>query len=429
MTPSARWIFLAILVVIGSRQILATFRGVAEEMQPAMLPSTQGELQPHLTLVSETRPLPSAPQPVLLWDNTRQLPQAAEIPALKDVHFHVIKKWDQPADGYTFLHGVGLGWHHGQLYASFGHNQGAENTVGEEAQYRVSADQGRSWGELRTIDAGLEPNLAVSHGVFHSHDGTLWAFHGSYYNMMEDIHTRAYTLDEETGEWNQHGIVIEHGFWPMNQPIRMDDGNWIMPGISAGPYSSNHVFNAAIAISHGNDFTAWDYVAIPPAKEFSSMWGESAIWVDGPHVYNIARYGDAATALLATSQDFGRTWTPSQISNLPMATSKPAAGVLSTGQRYLICTTAKNNGGKRAPLTIAVSRPGENRFCQVYTIRNSQLPGQPGESADQLSLAYPCAIEHDGQLFVGYSNNGGRRANLNSAEMAIIPIASLEIQE
>ena len=41
-------------------------------------------------------------------------------------------------------------------------------------------------------------------------------------------------------------------------------------------------------------------------------------------------------------------------SNLSMATSKPAAGMLSTGQRYLVCTTAKNDGGKRTPLTIAV---------------------------------------------------------------------------
>jgi hypothetical protein len=105
-----------------------------------------------------------------------------------------------------------------------------------------------------------------------------------------------------------------------------------------------------------------------------------------------------------------------------MATSKPAAGTLSTGQRYLICTTAKNNGGKRTPLTIAVSRPGENSFSKVFVIRRSRHDDQPGESADSLSLSYPCAIEHDGQLYVGYSNNGGRRGNLNSAELAIIPI-------
>ncbi len=53
---------------------------------------------------------------------------AAEIPVLDGVKFHVIKKWDKAADGYTFLHGVNLAWHKGKLYASFGHNKGAART-------------------------------------------------------------------------------------------------------------------------------------------------------------------------------------------------------------------------------------------------------------------------------------------------------------
>jgi hypothetical protein len=50
------------------------------------------------------------------------------------------------------------------------------------------------------------------------------------------------------------------------------------------------------------------------------------------------------------------------------------------------------------------------------------------------SLAHRYAIEHDGRLSVGYSNNGGlvgrvgqgrELANNNSAELAVIPLASL----
>lgn len=383
-----------------------------------------------LTLMTLTVPQASlqaddaAPFP--LWDDTQPLPVAEDLPTLQGVTFHVIKKWDQKRDGYTFLHGVGLGWHKDRLYASIGHNKGAENTVSEEAQYRVSGDNGRTWSELRVIDAGDEADLAVSHGVFLSHNGRLWAFHGAYHNKMERIHTRAYALDEQADQWVRHGVVIRNGFWPMNHPVRMDDGNWIMPGFSAGPYSNSRVFPAAVAISHGDDLTHWDYVEIPTAAGIDRMWGESAIWVDGSQVFNVARYGGGAVALAATSHDYGRTWTASRISNLPMATSKPAAGTLSTGQRYLICTTAKNNGGRRSPLTIAVSHPGENTFSRVFVIRRSRHDGQPGESAENLSLAYPCALEHEGYLYAGYSNNGGRRGNLNSAELAVIPIKSLQ---
>jgi len=375
--------------------------------------------------VKTTHSIPDSAKPFLLWDEAQPLPLAAKIPTVKDVTFHVIKKWDQEVDGYTFLHGVGLAWHKGKLYASIGHNQGTENTVSEEAQYRVSEDKGKTWGELGVIDAGAERNLAVSHGVLISHDGKLWAFHGAYHNKMVNIHTRAYTLDEDSGTWMKHGIVIRNGFWPMNQPMKMQDGNWIMPGISAGPYSNNRVFPAAVAISHGDDFMKWDYIEIPTGEGIDRMWGESAIFVDGKRIFNIARYGGVASALVALSEDYGRTWTPLRSSNLPMATSKPTAGTLSTGQRFLICTTAKNNGGKRTPLTIAVTRPYENVFRKVFVIRRSRNAGPPGESAENLSLAYPCAVEHEGRLYVGYSNNGGRRGNLNSAELAIIPIKSL----
>ena len=385
-----------------------------------------------ITLLSTLSVLPSQaaePAPFPIWKPGAMLAKAEELPEISNAEFRVIKKWDKKSDGYTFLHGVGLAQHKGKLYASFGHNKGAENTVSEEAQYRVSEDGGRTWGTLKVIDVGDEPDLAVSHGVFHVHEGALWAFQGAYYGKMKHIHTRAYRLNEKTGKWEKHGVVVNNGFWPMNQPVKMADGNWIMPGIAAGPYSNRAIFPAAVAISHGSDLTKWDLVKIPVAKSVTAMWGESAIFVDGKTIFNIARYGPDAVALVAKSEDSGRTWSPSSASNLPMTTSKPAAGILSTGQRYLVCTTAKGNGGKRTPLTIALSKPNENQFSKIFVIRRSRHDGKPGESADRVSLSYPYAMEYDGNLYVGYSNNGGRHGNLNSAELAVIPIKSLTVAE
>ena len=110
-----------------------------------------------------------------------------------------------------------------------------------------------------------------------------------------------------------------------------------------------------------------------------------------------------------------------------MTTSKPCAGLLSNGQRYLICTTTADSGKRRSPLTIAVSRPGEDSFSRVFVIRLAVFPGGPGESLPQSALSYPCAVEHEGKLYVGYSNSGGRRGNHNSAELAIIPLTALRV--
>ena len=218
------------------------------------------------------------------------------------------------------------------------------------------------------------------------------------------------------------GIVVGDGFWPLQEPVKMADGNWILSGARLGGGNP-----AAVAISHGDDLLHWDLAVIPrPANV--TMWGESGVFVDGKHIVNIARFGADAKALVAMSDDYGRTWTESQPSNLPMATSKPCAGVLSTGQRYLIDTTTADTGGRRNPLTIAVGRAGENGFRKIFRIRDSVWPKSPGESKTGASLSYPYAIEHAGRLYVGYSNGGGRRGNRNSAELAVIPIEALRVE-
>lgn len=409
-------------------RLLQQFVGAIDEARWEPRVRSAAEIAASYQPVAATHEIPKAINAdTPLWDAKVKLPKAADVPMLDGVTFHVIKANEPEKDGYIWLHGVGLGWHKGKLYASFGHNKGEENTHGEEARGRISEDGGKTWGKPFTIGTGAgEPDLSISHGVFLSHGGKLWAFHGAFYGHMQKIHTRAFVLDEGTGAWKPQGVVVDDGFWALNQPVKLADGNWIMPGIKAGAFSESSKNPAAVAISHGDDLTKWDLVVIP-AVEGLTMWGESGIIVDGPKVTNIARFGAKAQALVAVSKDYGRTWEASTPSNLPMATSKPAAGMLSTGQRYLVCTTTADSGGRRTPLTIAVSKPGGSVFSQVFIIRPSIFPQGPGDVADKASLSYPCATEHDGKLYIGYSNGGGRRGNHNSAEMAVIPIKALQV--
>ncbi len=375
----------------------------------------------------------SAPCTYPLWCGN-ELPKSADVPMLDGVQFHVIKPYAFAEDGYRFLHGVALAWHRNRLYASFGHNRGAENTATEEARGRISDDGGKHWGEIFTIASAPEPGCAVSHGVFLSHRDRLWAFHGAYYGTMEKVHTRAYLLEEGSDQWQDRGVLLEGGFWPLQEPLRMADGNWIMAGISArGDCSAGGVNPPAVAISDGDDFTRWDLVVLP-CRAPGKIWAESTVFLDGARVVNIARYGEASQALLATSEDYGRTWTPSTPSNFPMVTSKPYAGTLSNGQHYLIGTTAAHCGKRRAPLTIALTRPGASTFSSVFAIRSAEFPEGPGESHPRASLSYPYAVEHDGHLFVGYSNSGGKAGrvgegrelwNNNSGELAIVPVTAL----
>ncbi|MFM7539091.1 MAG: exo-alpha-sialidase [Planctomycetota bacterium] len=359
-----------------------------------------------------------------LWNDAAPFPKAADLPQVAGAEFHVIKRKRPDVDGCKWTLGVGLCWHKEKLYASYGFNQGEENTASEEAHARVSEDGGKTWGKPVVMDAG-DGDLGVSHGVFLSHAGRLWAFMGAFHGDFQRTHTRAYRLDESSGRWEARGVVLDKGFWPMQEPRMMADGNWIMAGFRV---SKGHGVRGgelpAVAISRGDDFTKWDMTVIntDPALG-TNIWGESTVIVDKNRITNIARYGQKAVALVSTSNDFGRTWSEAKASNMPMTTSKPYAGTLRNGQRFLVCTTTADTGGRRSPLTIAVSKAGEPVFSKVFLIRNSVSDRTSGVSAPNADFSYPYAVEHAGKLYIGYTHKS-HAAN----ELAVIPVDALKIE-
>lgn len=318
-----------------------------------------------------------------------------DIPLLKNVKFKTIKKYEPEVDGYKFMHGVALVRFNNGWVASFAHNKGLENTGTEMANAIFGDDTGDKWGSLLAIDTAKN-SVAISHGVFAAHGDKLWAFQGSFVNKLELVHTRAYLYNLEGKKWEYKGIVAEDGFWPMQSPVKMANGSWIMAGISVGGRDQ-----PAVAICKNNKFTTWEVKRIPsPTK----VWGESAIIVDGNKVILISRSGKTTPkignfphplAYVAVSDDYGITWSDLKPSNLPMTGSKPYAGTLSNGQRYLINTIAADAGNSRTPLTIAVSKPGENQFCKLYRICDVK----PGQFRSRARFSYPYAVEYKGSLW------------------------------
>lgn len=338
-----------------------------------------------------------------LWSGA-PLSRTAELPMLDGVEFSVIKP---PSREWQL--GVALGWHCDKLYASYGFNTGAENTVGEEARGRVSADGGKTWGDEFVI-AASDDKLGISHGVFLEHQGSLWSFNGAFNAGYQRTHTRAYRLDDASGRWQPMGVAVGDGFWPMQEPLRMADGNWIMSGVRLVDTFGMDGNWPAVAISRGGDLTKWDLVVIRPRPGLGEVWGESTVFIHGNRIFNISRWGRENRALIASSDDGGRTWTEAERSNLNMNTSKPYTGTLSTGQHYLIAGCAADCVHQRDLLTVAVTCPGETRFSRVFALRRRP----------NACLSYPYAVERDGKLYVGYSDKSD-----SSAELAVIPLERL----
>jgi len=375
------------------------------------------------TFAEETVPFP-------LWAPETPVPETAETPLLEEVRFSVIKKREPEVDGYNWLHGVALVWHQNVLFSFWGHNKSDENTPSEIAQGRHSMDGGITWSPVWTLASGTGDE-GRSHGVFLTHNGGLWAFLARFGTGYAHLKTEAFLLarmplsrDDASVAWEYRGIVAED-FWPCDRPVPLKNGNWIMAGARI-PNGPGQAF-PAVAVSREMDWLHWDVIALPVPENLGTIWGETTIIVDDKEVTAIIRAGgEHGYALTASSRDYGKTWTHLRLSNLPMPGTKAYAGTLSTGQRYAVGTFTRDHNGARYPLTLAVSMPGERFFSRLFRIRDALFPRGPGESIGNASLSYPYAVEHGGHLYVAYSNDGGRGRNLNSAEMAVIPLSALD---
>jgi hypothetical protein len=254
----------------------------------------------------------------VLWDPSRPVPEKAGITKLKNVKFHVIKKWEPKKDGYIWLHGIALAFHKGSLYASFGHNRGKENTSGEELSCRISKDRGTTWGPVVSMAKASKKGFARSHGNLLSHKGKLWAFAPTFHGLRIVDHASAYLLNETNGTWKDMGIICKK-FWPTGAPKPLDNGNWIMAGTYVGGKIGGPLNPPAVAVSKGEDFTKWDLIVIPKKKDLI-VWGESDVIINGRHITLISRgwKGPNAWAYVSKSSNSGSTWTELKAGNLPM---------------------------------------------------------------------------------------------------------------
>src|SRR5690625_4124285 len=185
-----------------------------------------------------------------LWTGGK-VPTKAELKELKHVKFRTIKKFEPEVDGYRFLHGVAIARYREQWVVTFGHNKGGENTGSEEAQSMFSKNL-KKWSPLITI-ANPKGDIAVSHGVLLSYEDTLWSFNASFKDIMKQMHTNAYIWDEGEKEWKLQGKAVAKGFWPLQEPQKMKNGEWIMAGAFFGEQGTI----PAVAICRDHSFLRW----------------------------------------------------------------------------------------------------------------------------------------------------------------------------
>ena len=348
-----------------------------------------------------------------LWTGPEIPSEPANIPFVEGIEHRTIH--DARGHDYKFLHGAAIINYRGTFFANWANSPRDENLAGETLQGRRTTDPLGDWSAVEVIAPGFEGEERHSHGVYLEHKGELWAFAarfgiGATGTRFTGLKAEAFVLNEKLDRWESRGIVMDN-CWPYDQPVRMENGNTITGGQSKDGLP-------VVAISRGDDLLKWDSVLIPYLPGLKPKFGETTVWAEGSHVLAVIR-GGAGEAWVATSDDYGKTWTKARSSNYPMVRSKAYLGKLSTGQLYLI-----SNLGNRDTLVVAAGKPGETTLSSMWCIRHGKSdPPRFKGRAKSKQWSYPYGYEHGGKLYVVYS------IGKEDCGLSVIPIESLSIKQ
>jgi len=352
---------------------------------------------------------------VPVWDPAVPFPSPQEMCDL-DVVTHVAIERAQPG-GYHYLHEPTVAWHRDRFFLCWANHPTHEVNLRDEVIRGRTSRDGRHWSEpsiwVEAPQAGAE---SFNHPVIWSHGEELLGFFVGWHN--ERPTTELFIFDDASREWQYREASIPE-FLPFCPPQRMSDGNWIIGG-------ELYWFEAAVAISHGDDLTRWDTVQLPRPESLPLIFPETATMDRGDSLLAFCRPQHTPTAPVAESRDCGRTWTPLSLSNFPLTPSQPFTGRLSTGQKYLLTDSLEEG---RCLLTLAVTGPEGGLFRRIFKLRHQQWPavrlfggwGDGSRVGMATEWSYPNAFERNGNLYIAYTQGK------EDCGLSIVPVEVLAV--
>ena len=360
------------------------------------------------------------------WPDDVPYPTPAEICFPDGIYHSIVHDCDtDPA--YKFLHETAIGVLDDELFAAWYHNPKHELQGKTFQRFRTSKDFGKTWSDHAILmDRDNDKGLMYVGVQFLTLDATLYAFTNQEHGTERPVDCILLSWDKTNRKWVEHGPIAER-FLAMQQPMLMDNGNFVMSGSYAARPGQVNATVPVVYISQGKDIEKpWRRVLLDTAKRVN-VFAETAVVVDGKNLLAVTRLEKNPFPNFYESNDFGESWRKIENKTFAASHSKFAAGTLSTGYRYIIynlprfkrnddgniLTEGMNRG--RHTLVIAVAKPGEKAFSRIWKISDVT------QSTAQKASHYPCAVEHEGMLYVTYT--GGHK--LRNCGFTAIPVASL----
>ncbi|MDO5113525.1 MAG: sialidase family protein [Planctomycetia bacterium] len=361
------------------------------------------------------------------WDESLPYPAASEVAFPEGLRHVIVQDCDADPE-WKFLHETAVGFCGEELVVAWYNNLEHELSGKTIQRARRSSDDGKTWSEPELVKGVPEDKMKYVGIQFLEMDGKFYAFSNMEFEKgfesLADCLLMEY--DKAAKKWNDVGMVCKR-FLAMQQPILMDDGNYIISGSYNIRDGANNGVIPVVYVSQGKDIAKpWKRYLMD--TEYVNVFAETAIVVNGANVLGVTRLEASPYPNFYESNDFGKTWRKLENKTFLASSSKFAAGTLSNGVRYILYNLpnfTRDANGKpqldkmnrgRHTLVIATAQPEDTAFTKIWKVSDVTA------GADQKMSHYPCAVEHDGKLYISYTGQHTRR----NAGLTIVPIESLK---
>jgi len=354
------------------------------------------------------RPTPT-PTPFLMpWSGSVPYPTPEEIQFPKGIYHRIVHDCDTDPE-YRFLHETAVGGLDGELFAAWYHNPEHELKGKTFQRFRTSKDSGRTWSAHAILmDRDNDQGLMYVGMQFLTLEGTLYAFTNQEHGTERPIDCILLRWDKTNRQWVELGPIAER-FLAMQQPMPMANGNFVMSGSYAAEPGQVNATVPVVYISQGRDIQKpWCRILLDTA-EYVNVFAETAVVVDGSNLLAVTRLEQTPFPNFYESNDCGESWRKIENQTFAASPTKFAAGKLSTGDRYIIYNlphftrdaesriVPEGMDRGRHTLVIALAGPKERAFSRIWKISDVT------QSTQQKASHYPCAVEHEGMLYVTYT--------------------------
>lgn len=268
--------------------------------------------------------------------------------------------------------------------------------------------ESKQWQEPVKLSEDLERS-EQNPVLFQAPNGKLWLFHTSNEPHNQKTSRIVYRISEDRGyTWSSPEVLFDGlGIFLRHPPLALKNGDWVLPA-----YYCRLEGHYSVVLISSDEGATWTEYEVPGSIHRVQM---NIVELDNGKLYAMFRSRQADRMYTSVSQDYGKSWSSPEKSELPNNNSSTQVVRLHNGHLAFIYNNSTMERDQfrwvqrkgefrkkplRTPLTMAISEDEGKTWPYVRNVQMADLEYKESE----IGYSYPSIITtRDNHIHLAFS--------------------------